>query len=311
MLQYLKQELTKSRAEIYQAKRGALWAYNGQFIPTQATLVPGEKSIEIYTQDFSGQSKRYNGISNDIPTVNISMSSKSYRVADWVVGAEWNIYQLQQHQLAQSAGLRNLGGFISERVNAMARSISEAINKAVIFGQSDFKGFLSNSDVTTQVEATAPYTLSTFDLYSYLAGVSADFVTESKLSPNQLTLAVPDALYRKLTLVTIVGGIATSAYQLLTDSTFGASFGQIVKISELTFSELEANGVQAVGTNRDRFVVYYNSPETLLRETYPVKMTEPLPTPDGLHFAVSAYQGSTEVQVREPLYIKYFSIAKP
>lgn len=311
MLQYLKQELTRSRAEIYQAKRGALWAYNGLFIPTQATLQPGERSIEVYTQDFTGSSKRYNGVSNDIPTVNISMSSKSYKIADWVVGADWNIYQLQQHQLAQSAGLRNLGGFISERVNAMSRAISEAINKAVIFGQSDFKGFLGSSDVTLQVETTAPYTLTSFDLYTYFAGVSADFVAESKLSPNQLTLAVPDALYRKLTQISVVAGVATSAYQLLTDSTFGSSFGQIAKISELTFSELEANGVQAVGSNRDRFIVYYNSPETLLRETYPVKFTEPLPTQDGLHYAVSAYQGSTEVQIREPLYIRYYSVAKP
>ena len=252
MIQFLKQEITKSRATILQTKRGSLWAYNGLYIPTQATLQPGERQIEVYQRDFTGSSKRYNGISTDIPTVNISLSSKQYKVADWVVGAEWNIYQVKQYELAQRAGLRNFTGFVSERIEAMSRSITEAINKTVIFGDLSFKGFLNNTDVSLQIESTAPYTLSTFDLYSYFANVSADFTSDSKLSANQITLAVPDALYRKLATISVVSGVTTSAYQLLTDSSFGASFANIIKISELSYSELEANGVNSIGTNKDR-----------------------------------------------------------
>lgn len=307
---YLKQELTRVNSTILQTIRKELWAFNGLMIPVTATLTPGLKFIEQFREDYTGMSARYAGESTDIPTVDVTLDRNGYTVATWVIGARWNQFDLNTEMVARSAGILTRSGLVERKMSAMEKVISEGINKAVIFGDTGFNGFINNSNVTVQMEATSPYTLSGMALYDYFRALINEFRRTARVPTSSLTLAVPpDMFFRLGQIVTPENG--STVYKMLTDPSLGQDVGEIVEVDELDSLELEANGVQPAATNRDRIVLYNKDPQTLTRETYALRTTAPQSLPDGLHFMCSGYQGSSEVMVKEPLRIRYYSFAQP
>lgn len=307
---YLKQELTRTIPNVLQTIRKELWAYNGLMIPTQATLTPGEEFVEQFRDDYTGKSARYRGESTDIPTVDIKTDKNGYTVGTWVIGARWSEMELNREAVARAAGLVNRAGLVDRKMMAMDKVIAEGINRATIFGDVGFNGFLNNSNVTTQIEATSPYTLTGLALYDYFRALINEFRRSARVPTSSLTLAVPPDLFFRLgAVIDTTSGM--TIYKMLTDPSLGQDIGEIVEVDELDSLDLEANGVQAPGTNRDRMIIYNKDPETLLRETYPMRTTTPNALPDGLHWVVSGYQGSTEVMVKQPLRIRYYTFAQP
>lgn len=308
---YLKRELTRVIPEILKEEREELRMYNGVYIPTTFTLQPGEEGVTQFGQKYSGRAARYTGISTDIPTVNVSINSHDYRTAQWVIGAEWTQFELLSEQVARANSLINRTSVVQQKMSAMAEIISESMDKALTFGDFNFNGFVNTSDVTLQVESTAPYTLAPLPLYNYFRGVVEEFKRTSGLISSQITMVVPPDLYSKLSTQPLPSEMSASPYRLLTDSTNGQSVAEILELPALDSAMLEANGVQAAGTNRDRFILYHRSPDTLRRETYNFRNTVPAALPDGLHFMCSGYEGSTEMMVRKPYRMRYYSIAQP
>lgn len=310
---YLSSELKRVRPIILDTVRDELQAYNGVLVPTTGGLRPGEEGIVNWMRDYSGRSARYTGISTDIPTVNVSLNSHEYRVGTWVIGAEWTQQELNREREANANSLINRRSIVQTKMLAMQQIIAEGIDKALIYGDVRFDGLVNNSNVALQVETVAPYTLTPILLYEYFRGVVEEFKRASRLRSAQISLVVPPDLYSRLTRMidNDNNNPAITPYKLLTDPTSGQSVGEIIELDALDSAMLEAAGVQAAGTNRDRFMLYNRNPDTLARETYPIQMTTPLPLPDGLHFMCSGYQGTTEVMVKQPMRIRYYSIAQP
>jgi hypothetical protein len=307
---YLSSELKRVRPQILDIVRDELQAYNGVLIPTTGNLAPGEEGIVNWARDYTGRSARYNGISTDIPTVNISLTSHEYRVGTWVIGAEWTQHELYRERIANLNSSINRRSVVQTKMAAMQQIIAEGIDKALIYGDVRFDGLVNNSNVPLQVESVAPYTLTPTALYEYFRGVVEEFKRSSRLRSSQISLVVPPDLYSRLTR-TIDTVNSITPFSLLTNPTTGQSVAEILELDALDSAMLEAAGVQAVGTNRDRFMLYHRNPDTISRETYPIITTTPLPLPDGLHFMCSGYQGTTEVMVKQPMRIRYYSIAQP
>src|SRR4028119_1213342 len=277
---YLSSELKRVRPAILDIVRDELQAYNGVLIPSTGGLTPGEEGIVSWARDYSGRSARYNGISTDIPTVNISLSSHEYRVGTWIIGAEWTEFELNRERVANANSLINRRSVVQTKLAAMQQILAEGIDKALIYGDVRFDGFINNQNVAVQVESTAPYTLTPAALYEYFRGVVESFKRTSRLRSAQISLVVPPDLYSRLTRMIDVNNPNITPFKLLTDPATGQSVGEIIDLDALDSAMLEAAGVQAVGTNRDRFMLYNRNPDTLQRETYPIRTTTPLPMPD-------------------------------
>lgn len=310
-IQFLEKELTLVFPEVLQTIRDELRFYNGLLVPVSGQLPDGVEFIKQYRQDYTGMSARFNGISTDIPTVDITMTSYDWRVAQWVIGANWNETEITYYQRAQSAGeiTRSMGP-VQMKMLAASRIIGENINKAIAFGDTNFKGFLNHPDVPLVTETTSPYTLTAPNLYTYFNSLLGTLAETSLIPANQFTLLLPPALYRKLTLPFDTTSPNITPFGMLTDPAKGIYFADIEMLPELSYTRLEAGGVFPSGTNKDRFVIYQRTPEVVSRMTSPLRTTEPLRVQQ-LHWNVAMHQRSSEVMVRQPMRILYRDFAKP
>jgi hypothetical protein len=309
-IQFLERELTQIFPTVLNTTRDELRFYNGVLVPVLGQLPDGVEFIKQYRQDYTGIAARYNGIANDIPTVDVLMTSHSWTAAQWAISVNWSELEVAQYQYAQSSGqITRQFGVVQLKTQAAANVIGESINKAVAFGDTNFKGFLNHSDVTLATETTSPYTLSITALYEYLKGLAWFSSRRSLLPPGRFSLLLPPDLYQKLTTPFFLESPSITPMALLTDSTKGIYFADVEMLPELSYSMLEDGGVHAAGTNKDRLIVYERHPDTVTRYTAPLRTTSPLQTHQ-LHWNIAMHQRSSEIMVRQPLRIFYRDFAK-
>lgn len=310
-IQFLEKELTLVLPEVLQTVRDELRFYNGVLVPVLGQLPDGVDFIKQYRQDFTGMAARYNGIATDIPTVDVLMTSHSWTSGQWAIAVTWNTQEVEYYQRAQSAGeiTRTLGP-VQLKMQAASRIIGENLNKAIAFGDTNFKGFLKHPDVTTAVETTSPYTLTAPNLYLYFHNLLWSLSRQSKLSPNQFSMLCPPALYRQLTEPLGVDTPNLTAFSMLTDPSKGIYFSDIEMLPELSYEMLEEGGVFNAGTNKDRLVIYQRSPDTVSRYAAPLRTTNAMNYPI-MHWSIAMHQRSSEIIVRQPLRIIYRDFAKP
>lgn len=311
MFQFLKEEITQVFPDILQTVRDELRFYNGVLIPVAGQLPDGIEFIKQYRQDETGLATRYNGIATDIPTVDILMSSHEWTVARWIIGATWNDEEVLAYQRRQSYGeISGGGGPIQQKMAVASRVIAENINKALAFGDTNFKGFLNHSDIPTATESTSPYTLTAPNLYAYFQNLLFAVSEAARLSPNQFSLLLPPALYLKLAQPFDTTSPNVTPFSMLTSPSNGIYFADIEMLPELSFNRLESGGATSPGTNRDRLVIYQRTPDVVCRMAAPLRTTEPLRVQQ-LHWNVAMHQRSSEIMVRQPMRIAYREFAKP
>lgn len=304
----LEREVTRQARNIYGPNYIELWGSQGRHIPTTPTLRPGDEILEILGYEVTGKAARYNGVATDIPTVSASTGQRSARVAHFITGANWTIFEAEQLEAAASRGTPPIRNLAAIKQTGMRRVLEEELNPLVIFGDSSFSGFLNQPLVTPITETANLYDLTPVGLFNYFSQLIGDYKRITRLISAQIKMLVPPDLFIKLSTLPEDSTSSRTAFAMLTDAALGASVGTIEEIAELSSAELEANGILTPGTNRSRIVIYNPDPDTLLREYYATRLTIPGAFPNGIHWQQSAFMGSSEVQLFRPYRMQYIDI---
>lgn len=306
-LLFLESEVTRVFPQVMDTEYKELWAYqNSDYIPALPNLMIGEEFIEIWRRDRDGIAKRYNGVATDIPNVSVSLTRDRYTTGHWIIGAEWPKSLIQRYQAANRNGLIQRRDPVTERLEACREGAAEAINHALIWGDVNFNGFLNHESVPVENLAVDIYAQTDITFYNTFRSIIREFKRRSRLLSSQITILVSPDLWAKLGDMLSIDNEATF-FEMLTSSQKGESVAVIQELEELASAELEANGIQPPGTNRDRFIIYQNSTQTLWREFYPPDVSQPMMLPTGRDFMSTHLEGSTEVMIKNAMRVRYYT----
>ncbi|MEO1208290.1 MAG: major capsid family protein [Cyanobacteria bacterium J06638_20] len=229
----------------------ALYFSSGIVIPTVADLEVGasevvrEKIAEIGAAAILAEN------ANDIPVIDMEVGEDRYRV---LMVASSVSYSMQQMRAMEKAGNANM---IDARKMVIAnRAIEEKDNKLAAFGSTPLgmTGFLNNGSVTINnssfdfwAGATTAKQMAEFILDELAVVVNTSDGAEV---PSDLLLSI--SLDRRLKSVQMSDNADRSVYEYL----LANGISSITPVPECGAAKLEANGVLAGGTNKDRIVFY-------------------------------------------------------
>lgn len=311
-LEYLRQEMGSRVAEMIPLIKEPLWGYMGDYIPTVGDLRPGEKSIPVAQIEYKGKAKLFNNSRvTDIPLVSSVITEDGFKTWKIVIGADWAQDEIDAFLEAtrSNANLFPHEDPLQTNLNAVNQIIAETADQLIMYGGNGFDGFIENSRAVDDNDAvTDLYALTADELFNYLRGKINLFKREARLSSDQVTMLLPSNIYDLLTQKRALG---TSVYYDLTSREQGSIIANVVEMKELDHTYLESNGVYAPGTDTDRIILYHNNPETLRRRFYPIKTTPVQTHPNGMVYMMSAYYGSSEVMLRQPLRMRYINVNAP
>jgi hypothetical protein len=151
-------ELSKSLQKEIMVPRPNLRFGNGTFIPTDASLEKGVKTVYASTLEAVGDADFVAGDAEDIPLVNVTegrddyptfLIAAGYKVSLADTWAETYSGRLQRHE---SRKLANLARVIDEKMDRFARYGSTKVGAT---------GLYNNANVTPETWATSPYLTTT------------------------------------------------------------------------------------------------------------------------------------------------------
>lgn len=308
-LEYFRAELGNRLPDMIPIIRDPLWGYMGDNVPTIGDLRPGERAIKVAQVEYKGKAKLFNNSRiSDIPLVSSSFTDDGYKTWKIVIGAEWALDEIEAYMEASRSGSSVFPHEdpIQANLEAVNQILAETADKLILYGGSGFDGFIENSRAVDDNDAvTNLYTLTGDELFDYLRAKVNQFKREASLTSDQVTMLLPSPIYDLLVLKRPSG---TSVYADLTSREQGAIIPNLREMKELEHTYLEENGVYPEGTGIDRIILYNNNAETIRRRFYPIKTTSVQTHPNGMVYTMSAYYGSTEVMLRQPMRMRYINV---
>lgn len=300
---FLKDELKRTLPTLYRNEYDELWGLNParNFHQAIGDLPLGLEFIEAWIQSDAGKmAALYDGLSDDIPLVEITFGKKQIPVAMFVQGMDYNTLQVEKYRLAQQLGQHIPSmNIISAKQNTVRDYLDRREHHIVLYGvpKKGIPGIFSiatpDDDATFRpyVKAADAFTMGTHELYNFFKDLIYRFISNAKLStPSQVGIKIPPALnmrlleiYQPPTGVTTTG--VTTVRQMLLSETLGMGIGSIESHNELQGAELNkhlrnSNQTGMHPTNRDRIVlkaIGYNATRHFYtRRTFPVFQTHTL-----------------------------------
>jgi hypothetical protein len=155
---------------------------------------------------------------------------------------------------------------------AARRAIAEKMNKIAAFGAAkyDCTGFLNNPDVPVDNSSFDPDAATADEFVEWFIDEIISVESSTELTESPTTALVTPELHGTM-LKKRLSGTDMNVKQYILENT---DLVDIRKVTELKSATLEANGVQAGGTNKDRVLLYPLDPEIVERH---IEMTKPLP----------------------------------
>lgn len=282
----------------------------GRVVPTMVDLQAGAYEVVRRIYDEFGTAKVLADGAYDIPLVDLSSSEDRYRIL--MIAAAFSIgFQEERH--ANFAG-RSLN---TDKMKVASRAIQEKRNRIAAFGDTatGITGFLNNANVTLNNSSFDPYagTTTADDLADFLIQQIEELHTASNNVFYPTAAAVSTSLYFRMvrmrmpdTQTTVLNYIIAALKEQGVDIVF-----QILKLKECESSLLEANGVQAGSTNKDRVVLYPLDPEVIERHVEMIKLAPPeyIERRD-MKTIYPMFGCVTPVIVNYPAALRYIDVAK-
>lgn len=317
-LEFLKVQRDLVYPEVIQYEYRENWALLNRFIPIETGLPKGVRKVKAWYEDVLGRAVRYDtGTPKDIPTVGRQLEEREFNVAQWVIGADWTREYIQILQtLTGNPNIASQLGVplddISKKIARCRQIIEIEMNKAVIYSDTNFQGFVGNSLVPVENLVPDIYALTGTAFYDYIRNLVHEFLLNTGMTSSQLTMLVCPDLWFKLNGFMDTLNPTVTYYQALTASSPGDSLARpvllnIFQVEELSSANLEANGVQAPATNRDRIILYNNDVGTLARKIDAPEILDPYLESPGLSWVMPYLARSSEVIIKRPMRIKYYT----
>jgi hypothetical protein len=238
---------------------------NGSIIPTIPDLQAGAATLVQEQMEVVGEAAIGADEAFDIPLSDIGAEEVSYKIIAVFSGFHFTFRQMQA---ADRSGVP----LSDKKAFAARRAIAEKMNQIAAFGTSkyDLTGFLNNVDVPVNNSSFNPYAATGDELAEWIIDECIAIEDSTELTEMPNTLLVTPLLHGEM-VKKRMSDSDTTVEQFVLKSTGLAS---IRKLTELKSATLEANGVQAASTNKDRMVLYPLDSEILERHIEP---TAPMP----------------------------------
>lgn len=298
----LQQELDE---ELYQYLEDLPYE-NGMAIPTLPDLNPGAESVAKKRTTVIGKARIIADRAWDIPrvrSVREKVTYLTYAIMDSFSVTYRESLAMEFTQTTQREAVDSLAN--------CRRVIAEAASDFAAFGQTDLgvTGLLNNPSVTVVNDNFNIYTASPNDVKSFLF-TRASMITDGSNGSFGMgyVLTVPWTVYSSIYERMLPDSSLSIAQGLIGDGRFIAD---IIPSADNGFVRLEANGVNAPGTNKDRIVAYPNNKTIVERH---VSLPERLPDQwaevrDGeMHFPVAQFV--TPTMINTAAAISYTEIPK-
>jgi len=254
-------------------KRRELPFESGMLVPTMPDLAPGSYEVVKTVISDVGNATILGDGAFDFPVVDASASEDRYRnlmaVAGFTIG-----FQTSRHE-AYSASIDTLRlRQYDVKMQTCIRAIQEKRNRIAAFGDTAIgaTGLLNNANVTPDNNSFNPYTATADDLIDFFIAQVEVFYTASNNVFFPTTALVSDALYFKLVRSRVPDGNMTVKDHIENALKEGGVTFKIEKVKEAGFAQLEANGIQSPGTNKDRIVLYPLDPEVVERHVEMIQL---------------------------------------
>ncbi|HEY9737480.1 MAG TPA: major capsid family protein [Trichocoleus sp.] len=283
---------------------------DGTIVPTDATLAAGVQELVAETVDGIGDADVLGDGAFDIPIVDLDVGEDAYKV---LMIASAMSYTFQQERAMNFAG--RTAQLNTRREGLVTRSISERRSRIAAFGDRRFgiTGFLNNPNVSLDNSSFNPYDAGTVpdELFQFFVAIVRDFYLGSNNVGFPAGCLVSTGLYFKLIGTRMTDG-ATTLKDFIENALREDEIPFVIrKNQESESARLEANGVQAAGTNKDRITLYVRERDTVERMIEPIQMMPPdyVSTKDARK-VFPFFSCVTPTMVHQPLGMRYIDVTK-
>lgn len=305
MAAFLSRYLEQKLPTVLRQRLPELYFDNGIACPQVGDIQVGAQYLTVETIQQYGQAAIMSGVAQDAPMSEVVVGRESFEVVNVIAAAGWSDPELKAAELASANGqiITNLG---DERLNAMVRMMNVRSHQLCAFGSAkhNMNGILNHPEVPLSNTGTfKPYAGNA------TADQIIDFITTEALAvwdgsnfvemPN--TMGVSPAMYKTITSRFRTSSTDITIYDAILR--VNPSIQQIMPMRELASTQLEANGVLAAGTNKDRIFLYNRNPQNVVRHFSPMVMMAP--QQNGMLYNVCAYKGVSSVQFSYPKTARY------
>ncbi|MGL6341850.1 MAG: major capsid family protein [Waterburya sp.] len=281
---FLSRQLEQRLPKIYEKRYPALKFSNGTLLPSAAELEAGADSVVEEIMETIGEAGEASADQiDDIPLADAGITEFKYPVMVKPIAIRYSVRELQ----ASIKGNRNIRGM---RELAARRAIEESANKIAAYGdkKTGAVGLLNDLNVPVNNSSFDPYTATQDQLIDFLTGEVSKVIVSSKLTEEPNTMLVPVKLHELITNKRIPDSPLTVKKFILENNPY---ITDIVPCNEVAAAELEANGVETAGTNKDSILIYPRNPEVVQRLFEPLATMEPQLR--GMNFVVIMYYATT------------------
>jgi hypothetical protein len=305
MTAFLTQYLEQKLPYVIRKRFSSLYFDDGTYCPQVADIAVGAETISVEVVEHYGQAAIMTGSAQDAPMSEVKVGKDVYQVRDIYGACSFTDPEVRASEMASSKGQLTTN-FRDERLVAMRRMIDVKSHQLCAYGSSkhDIFGILNHPEVPLS-------NTSTYKLYAGNATAKniVDFIANEYYTGWSSTnyVELPNALY-----------IPPSLFKLL-NTTFRSdttgdtlmdvakkvmpSIRVIAQMPELASAELEANGVHAGSTGKDRLVFLNLSSENVVRHFAPMYVMPPVQ--QGMRYNIYAYKRVSSVQFDYPRTARY------
>ena len=268
---YQFRNLQTKLSTVLQQRLRMLPFYGGNLIPTSTSLKPGTREIVQDEVLGYGEATLMAQDADDIPLVEINARENTYRVVMPVVGYSVSYSDELSDEVARGNGIQYNPR--DSKMQAATRVIEERCNKVAAVGSTahNFTGMLNNAGVTPINSSFDPFNAASTpdDIADWFLSLVGEIFKASNNVEFPNTALVSTALHELMarrrmpdssdTVLSYIVNTQRARSALLP----GQRLEDIVPLVECGATYLEANGVEAAATNKDRIVLYPRDQEVV------------------------------------------------
>lgn len=263
-----------------------------KFLPISSAAGEWATSIRYETEDWTGQGKRFSGMGEDIPYVDVGYGDVSYPVHGGAVG-----YRYTTEELRESSYLRK--PLPTTRAQAALKAWDRHMNSVMLFGESDLPGLYNNPVIPVGTVVNGGWGTTTTDpkliikeMTSWLTQVWT--ATNFNDIPTDIVMAPTAYAYISQTPMSSIND--TSNKSILTY--FLES--NLAKDNGLTLTVSPGFGLDTLGVGATRRALIYLNTEERLIAHLPLPIRFLAPQLRGLKVEIPGEYKYSGVQVRYP-----------
>lgn len=279
---------------------------DGSIVPTMGDLQAGAQEVLATLIQEIGQAEFSADGSLNFPIVDINASEDRYPVV--MIGAAFSVTLAQERALELNPNRQLID---NKRMMTPRKSIAERVNRYTAFGRSvtGLRGFINNANVIVNNTSTNLYALTPQQLIDFFMDEQLAVLKNSNTVEDSGDMVVSLDIHRLLA-KTLLSSTQTSVLSHLLNNV-GGVFRSITWATEAGFAELEANGVLAGGTNKDRIVIYPIDPDVVERHVELVQMApmDYIEVKDGRRI-FPMFQCVTPTIINYPGAFRYINVPK-